>query len=128
MWCPHPNLKSSITTPSFPAEGAGNQTFDNLHLAATIFGVPAIITFGLRLSFWPVYPALIAVLAVPLFAAFLLLHSQYASPFNNYVTLPGRRIEEYLDIKDEEMKKLYYGSKKVSVEIIHSTALLPVHN
>lgn len=35
------------------------------------------------------------------------------------VILPGKNLEEYLDIKDPELKAKYFGQKKIPMQVFH---------
>ncbi|KAJ7768749.1 sphingolipid C9-methyltransferase [Mycena olivaceomarginata] len=45
--------------------------------------------------------------------------STYGARKNEKVTLPGKDIEEYITIKDPELKKLYNGKNKIPMQIFH---------
>ncbi|KAF9408235.1 hypothetical protein BGZ76_005907, partial [Entomortierella beljakovae] len=104
----------SIKNPEFPVEVAGNESFNNLHLASVILGVPMIIVSVLKLPLWSFF-ALTIILALPIFAAYFVYGSQFALPLNNRVQSAGKPVEEYLTIIDPAFQK-YKGKKKIPME------------
>ncbi|KAG6838041.1 hypothetical protein H0H93_007567, partial [Arthromyces matolae] len=43
----------------------------------------------------------------------------YGPRRNEKVVLPGKDIEEYITIKDDELKKQYYGKNKIPMQVFH---------
>ncbi|KAF9189287.1 hypothetical protein BGZ51_009735, partial [Haplosporangium sp. Z 767] len=80
----------SIKNADYPVEVAGNESFNNLHLAGVILGVPFLIVSFVRLPFWT-YPILTVLLALPIFAAYFVYGSKFALPLNNRVQTPGKK-------------------------------------
>ncbi|CAI2189455.1 7705_t:CDS:2 [Funneliformis geosporum] len=113
------NLKlknwDAIKNPLYPAEGAGNQTFRFYNLLGVILGVPLFLVIFYRLSLW-VYPFLLLPLGLLIFAGYFLRSSKYDSPYNNKVKLPGKRLEEYISIKDSSLAA-YSGRNKIPMEL-----------
>ncbi|KAF9203323.1 hypothetical protein BGZ49_006533, partial [Haplosporangium sp. Z 27] len=66
----YPNIKN----PEYPVEVAGNESFNNLHLAGVILGVPMMIVSFVKLPFWT-YPVLTILLALPIFATYFVYGS-----------------------------------------------------
>ncbi|KAG8839537.1 hypothetical protein FRC18_010316 [Serendipita sp. 400] len=100
----------------------GSSTFSNYHLAAVVLGVPwlvkRILPFVSRGGFYT-YWTLVAVMGVPLAIAYWYIMSRIGSRVNERVPLPGKDIEEYIDIKDVELKREYSGKNKIPMQIFH---------
>ncbi|KAJ7601393.1 hypothetical protein DFH06DRAFT_449708 [Mycena polygramma] len=45
--------------------------------------------------------------------------SMYGARKNEKVVLPGKDIEEYITIRDPELKKLYNGKNKIPMQLLH---------
>ena len=45
--------------------------------------------------------------------------SMYGPRKNQKVQLPGRNIEEYITIKDPELKAKYFGKEKIPMQVFH---------
>jgi len=102
----------------------GNGTFNNLHFAALILVVPYIVK-----SFIPIvksggfktYLFLLLLTAPPTAMGYWALMSVYGSRRNEKVVLPGKDIEEYITIKDSELKKVYKGKEKIPMQLFHDS-------
>jgi cyclopropane fatty-acyl-phospholipid synthase-like methyltransferase len=105
--------KNHIAEAPYVVEGAGSETFSSRNMYLTILLVPAIvqITVGLHL-YW--YPALLALLLIPSFAAFQIVSSQVNAPVRPQKGLAGKPLEEYLTIKNQKLN--YSGFKKIPIE------------
>lgn len=110
-----PTSWAAISNAPLPAEGAGNQTFDNRILYGTVGGIPLVVVLALRWSLW-LYPVVAIVLALPILATTLYLSSRYAPRYNNKVNLPGRPLEDYITIRDPSLKTLYNGRNLIPME------------
>ncbi|KAI8578478.1 hypothetical protein K450DRAFT_247034 [Umbelopsis ramanniana AG] len=110
-----PSAWAAIHNAPLPAEGAGNQTFDNRIFFGLLGGVPLIVTVLLRWSLW-LYPVVAIVLALPILAGSLYLASSYSPRYKNRVALPERPLEDYITIKDPELKSLYNGRNLIPME------------
>ncbi|GAB5593958.1 hypothetical protein Unana1_08858 [Umbelopsis nana] len=110
-----PTAWAAIHNAPLPAEGAGNQTFDNRILIAAVAGIPLVVTILLRWTLW-LYPIVALVLALPILATSLYLTSRYSPRYKNRVALPERPLEDYITIKDPELKSLYSGRNKIPME------------
>lgn len=113
-----PTIKNAV----LPAEGNGY--FSNVQLALAIFFFPAILLRLLpfvksRWISWPFYLVLVALFGVPVTIAYWTLASMYGPRINEKVTLPGRPIEYYLDIKDPDLRRRYNGHNKIPMEIFY---------
>ncbi|KAK3812877.1 MAG: Mycolic acid cyclopropane synthetase-domain-containing protein [Benniella sp.] len=104
----------SVKNAEYPVEVAGNESFNNLHLASVILGVPFLIVSFMKLPFW-VYPILTFVLGLPIFAAYFVYGSKYAVPYNNRVQTPGKKVEDYITIIDPELQQ-YKGHNRIPME------------
>lgn len=102
----------------------GNGTFNNLHFAALILVVPYIVK-----SFIPIiksggfktYLFLLLLTGPPTAMGYWALMSVYGSRRNQKVVLPGKDIEEYITIKDPELKKVYKGKEKIPMQLFHDS-------
>ena len=65
------------------------------------------------------YVFLIIVLGVPIVVAYWTVASTYEKRKNRKVVLPGKDIEEYITIRDDELKNLYHGKEKIPMQIFH---------
>ncbi|ORY97447.1 S-adenosyl-L-methionine-dependent methyltransferase [Syncephalastrum racemosum] len=110
-----PTQWPSIQNATLPAEGAGNQTFDNRIFAVAVLGIPFYIKHILGLPFW-CFLVLAVVLFLPILACTLYLTSRYAARYRNNVPLPGKPIEDYITIHDAELKQAYHGHNKIPME------------
>lgn len=110
-----PTTWAAINNATLPAEGAGNQTFDNRILGAAVIGVPAFITYYLGFSLW-VFPILAVLLGLPILACTIYLFSRFAPRYRNNIPLPGKPIEHYLTFHDAELKAAYNGRNKIPME------------
>ncbi|PWN50394.1 S-adenosyl-L-methionine-dependent methyltransferase [Violaceomyces palustris] len=112
----------AIANAPLPAEGNGS--FNNYHLAGLVLFAPAVI---LRLIpfvnpswfSWTAYFFLVAIFGVPVTIGYWTVMSIYGPRKNEKVVLPGKPIEFYLDIKDPELKKTYFGHKKIPLSVFH---------
>ncbi|KAK0544417.1 hypothetical protein OC861_004858 [Tilletia horrida] len=114
----YPAIQNAV----LPAEGNG--TFSNLHLALAVFFTPAVL---LRLipfvkaSWvpWWLYFFFVILTGAPVAVAYWTIMSTIGPRKNEKVTLPGRPIEYYMDIKDPALKKKYHGNTKIPMQIFH---------
>ncbi|KAG0299979.1 hypothetical protein BGZ98_009606, partial [Dissophora globulifera] len=104
----------SIKNAEYPVEVAGNESFNNLHLAMVILGVPSMIVTIFKLPLWA-YPLLVVGLALPIFASYFVYGSKFAVPYNNRVQTPGKKVEDYLTIVDPAFQQ-YKGKNRIPME------------
>lgn len=100
----------------------GNSQFSNYQLAALVLTVPYILKSFLPLfnrGGFKTYLFLLVLSGVPTTFAYWALMSNYGARKNEKVVLPGKDIEEYITIKDAELKKLYHGKNKIPMQIFH---------
>ncbi|CAG7851807.1 Sphingolipid C9-methyltransferase 2 {ECO:0000303/PubMed:19028992} Short=C-9-MT2 {ECO:0000303/PubMed:19028992}; {ECO:0000269/PubMed:19028992} [Serendipita indica DSM 11827] len=100
----------------------GSSSFSNYHLAALVLGVPwvlkrilPIVSRGGFYTYW----SLVLITGVPVTIAYWMLMSRIGARVNERVPLPGKDIEEYIDIKDVELKKDYHGKNKIPMQVFH---------
>ena len=100
----------------------GSSSFSNYHLTSLVLGVPYVLKRMLPLvnrgGFYT-YWFLVALLGVPITIGYWTLMSRIGGRVNERVPLPGKDIEEYIDIHDEELKKLYHGKNKIPMQIFY---------
>jgi sphingolipid C9-methyltransferase len=100
----------------------GNGAFNNYHFATFIVIIPYILKsflpFVNRGGFWT-YLFILILTALPTAVTYWTLNSMYGGRKNDKVQLPGRNIEEYITIKDPEMKLLYHAKNKIPMQIFH---------
>lgn len=100
----------------------GNGSFSNIHLAALILGVPWLVKRILPIvnrGGFKTYLFLVLVLGIPVTIAYWTLMSIYGPRKNTKIELPGRNIEEYITIKDPELKAKYHGKEKIPMQVFH---------
>ncbi|KAG6866149.1 hypothetical protein C0991_008102 [Blastosporella zonata] len=100
----------------------GNGAFNNAHLAAALLVVPYLLKSFLPLvnrGGFKTYLALLIISGVPTTVAYWTLISMYGSRRNEKVKLPGKDLEEYISIKDEELKRVYAGKSKIPMQVFH---------
>ncbi|KAF8528427.1 cyclopropane fatty acid synthase domain-containing protein [Hysterangium stoloniferum] len=100
----------------------GNGSFSNLHLAALVLVVPWIVKRMLPLvsrggfyTYWFMF----LVCGLPVTMAYWTIMSTYGPRKNYKVSLPGKPLEEYIEIKDAGLKQLYGGDKKIPMQVFH---------
>ncbi|TIB73779.1 hypothetical protein E3Q24_00930 [Wallemia mellicola] len=105
--------------PPLPVEGNGY--FSNLQFVALILAVPYILK-----RFIPFFNTgfktyvFLLILTGPFTAiAYWTAASTYGPRKNEKVALPGRPIEEYLDIKDPELNQQFHGHNKINYQQFH---------
>lgn len=100
----------------------GNGQFNNLHFAALMLTVPYILKMFLPIinrGGFKTYIFLGLLTGVPTAVGYWTIMSIYGARRNEKVALPGKNIEEYITIHDEELKKLYHGKEKIPMQIFH---------
>jgi len=107
--------KYPVKPASFNVEGAGSETFSNRYLLITLVSAPFALTLllGLALSWFPVLAVL---LALPTFAVFNIVWARSAQAIRPQKGLPGKKIEEYFNIKDGSLKSAYNNRTKIPIE------------
>lgn len=100
----------------------GNGSFSNLHLAILLFVVPWVVKRVLPLvnrggfyTYWFMF----ALCGIPVAIGYWTLMSTYGPRKNEKVTLPGKPLEEYIELKDPDLKRLYGGDNKIPMQVFH---------
>ncbi|KAJ7176493.1 sphingolipid C9-methyltransferase [Mycena filopes] len=117
-----PTSLASIKNAPLIGLAEGNGQFSNYQLAALVLVVPYIVKSLLPLvsrGGFKTYLFVLALTGVPTTVAYWALMSNYGARKNDKVILPGKDIEEYITIKDPELKKLYHGKNKIPMQIFH---------
>ena len=100
----------------------GNGYFSNAHLAALVLGVPWLVKRTLPVFCYggfKTYLFLVILLGIPITAGYWTAMSTYGPRKNQKVQLPGRNIDEYITIKDPELKAKYFGKEKIPMQVFH---------
>lgn len=123
-------MSSSVRVTSYPAIknapliglAEGNGSFNNIHLAGLVLVVPYFLKWFLPVvnrGGFKTYLFLLVVSGVPTTVAYWTVMSNIGARRNEKVALPGRDIEEYITIKDSELKRLYKGKDKIPMQTFH---------
>ncbi len=100
----------------------GNGSFSNYVLASLVLGLPwllkRVLPFVNRGGF-KTYFFLTALLGIPITIAYWTLMSMFGPRKNEKVVLPGKDIEEYINIKDPELRARYHGKEKIPMQTFH---------
>ena len=100
----------------------GNGAFNNYHLAGAVLVVPYILKSILPIvsrGGFKTYLLLLVLSGVPTTVAYWTLISMYGPRRNEKVVLPGKDIEEYITIKDADLKMRYQGKEKIPMQVFH---------
>src|SRR6267142_5024449 len=100
----------------------GNGSFSNYVLASLVLGVPWLVKRLLpciNRGGFKTYLFLTALLGVPVTIAYWTLMSMFGPRKNEKVVLPSKDIEEYITIKDPELRARYHGKEKIPMQIFH---------
>ncbi|OBZ77976.1 putative fatty acid methyltransferase [Grifola frondosa] len=100
----------------------GNGNFNNYHLAGLVLGIPWVLKRLLPIvqyGGFKTYVFLVLVFGLPITVAYWTLMSIYGPRKNLKVQLPGRNIEEYIEIRDPELKAKYSGKEKIPMQVFH---------
>jgi hypothetical protein len=101
---------------------AGNGSFSNYHMVGAVLAVPYVLWKVLPIpyfSFTTVYTFLLLLTGLPVIVGYWMVMSHIGPRKRSNVILPGKNIEEYLDIKDPALKAQYFGQKKIPMQIFH---------
>ncbi|KAG6875144.1 hypothetical protein C0992_005000, partial [Termitomyces sp. T32_za158] len=120
----------SVRTTAYPAIknaplvglAEGNGAFNNTHLAVAVLVVPYLLKAFLPLvnrGGLKTYLFLLVLTGVPTTVAYWMLVSMYGARKNEKVVLPGKDIEQYITVKDLELKALYNGRNKIPMQVFH---------
>lgn len=100
----------------------GNGAFNNYHLAGAVVIVPYLLKSILPIisrGGFKTYLFLLVLTGVPTTVAYWTLISMYGPRRNEKVVLPGKDIEEYITIKDVDLKLRYRGKEKIPMQVFH---------
>ncbi|KAI9144365.1 S-adenosyl-L-methionine-dependent methyltransferase [Paraphysoderma sedebokerense] len=107
--------RTTVPVPPYPVHGAGFHQFSSNQLWAVTFGSPAVLLYLFSISLkW--YPIALLLLGFPAFALNFYMTSQYMSAPPSDIKLPGKPLEEYMEIKDPELRAKYHGYTKIPIE------------
>ena len=102
----------------------GPGTFSNYHLAALVLATPYLLTKFLwtpYFSFTTYYVLFTLLSGLPVAIAYWNLMSKISGPVRSNVIMPGKPIEEYLDIKDPALKAKYNGMNKIPLQLFYDS-------
>lgn len=107
-----------------PLEGLaeGNGSFSNVHLAILVVVVPWLakrILPVVNRGGFKTYVFMLLLLGVPTTLAYWTVMSMVGRRKNEKILLPGRAIEEYMTINDDELKAKYHGTNKIPMQVFH---------
>ncbi|KAM0717129.1 hypothetical protein Q7P37_006981 [Cladosporium fusiforme] len=114
--CNVPTTNSpAIKNAPLPAEAPGFNTFNNYILLAALIGVP---WFASRMvgGGWKTKVFFGIVLLFPILIVIWTITSTYSPRIQDKAKLPNRPIESYITFKTDELKRDYYGRKKVPLQ------------
>jgi sphingolipid C9-methyltransferase len=100
----------------------GNGSFSNLQLAAAVLVVPWLVKRVLPIvnrGGFKTYLFIVLLLGVPVTVGYWTLMSMYGRRKNTKVEAPGNDIEEYITIKDPELKSKYHDKEKIPMQEFH---------
>lgn len=100
----------------------GNGYFSNYQLAAAVLVIPWLVKRVLPVvsrGGFKTYLFMIVVMGVPITVGYWTLMSMYGKRRNTKVELPGKDIEEYITIKDPELKAKFHGKEKIPMQVFH---------
>ncbi|KDQ23374.1 hypothetical protein PLEOSDRAFT_171277 [Pleurotus ostreatus PC15] len=123
-------MSTLVRTTSYPAIknapliglAEGNGAFSNYQLAFCVVVAPYLLKSVLPIvsrGGFKTYLFLLVVTGVPVTVAYWALVSMYGPRKNEKVVLPGKDIEEYIEIKDVELRRLYNGKQKIPMQLFH---------
>lgn len=119
---PVPTTTPAIKNGPLISLAEGNGTFYNWQLAVLVLGVPYFVKRAIPLvcrgGFWT-YIMVLLICGGPVTFAYWNTMSKIGGRVNDKVQFPGKDIEEYLDIKDAHLKKLYHGHKKIPIQVFY---------
>ncbi|KAF8950494.1 S-adenosyl-L-methionine-dependent methyltransferase [Flammula alnicola] len=121
---------SSVRVTNYPAIknaplvglAEGNGSFSNYHLAALLIVVPYILKTFLpivKYGGFKTYLFMFFLCGAPTAVGYWAFNSIYGGRRNEKVVLPGKDIEEYITIKDPELKQVFKGKEKIPMQLFH---------
>ena len=110
--------RAAIANAPFPVEGNGS--FSNVQLAACVLLVPYFLSKVVPyFSFKTTYGFLLVVTALPTTVAYWLVMSRANVRVRDSGIFPGKNLEDYIDIKDAQLREQYNGQKKIPMQVFH---------
>lgn len=89
-------------------------------MVALVLVVPYFVQkFIPYFSFKFAYTFSLLITGIPTIVAYWMVMSYLGPRRRDNVILPGKNIEEYLDIKDPELRAKYNGQKKIPMQVFH---------
>ncbi|KAM0746247.1 S-adenosyl-L-methionine-dependent methyltransferase [Meredithblackwellia eburnea MCA 4105] len=114
--------RAAIANAKLPVDGPG--TFSNYHLAALVLVTPYLLTrifWTPYFSFKFYYIFYLLLSGLPVTLGYWMIMSRISGPVRSNVILPGKPIEEYMDIKDPELKAKYFGMNKIPLQVFYDS-------
>lgn len=113
-----PVAKGVVAPAHLPAEGSA--AFNNWHYIALVLLAPKLLqwTFPFLAGSRTIYMVLLVLLFLPVTIFYWWASSNFGARLNDKVRLPGKPIGEYLEFKDEELRKQYLG-RKIPYQVLH---------
>lgn len=100
-----------------PAEGSA--AFNNVHYVVLVLLAPKLVQWGLPfLAGRTLYLVLFVVLFLPVTIAYWWAASNWGARLDDKVKLPGKPIGDYLEFKDDELRREYLG-RKIPYQVLH---------
>jgi len=100
----------------------GNGYFSNAQLAVLVIGVPWLLKRILPIvnrGGLKTYLFLFIITGIPVTVAYWAVASMYGRRKNAKVLMPGKDLEEYITIKDPELREKYHGKEKIPMQVFH---------
>jgi hypothetical protein len=100
----------------------GNGSFSNMQLAAAVLIVPWLVKRVLPIvnrGGFKTYLFMVLLLGIPVAVGYWTLMSMYGRRKNTKVEAPGKDVEEYITIKNLELKNKYHGKEKIPMQEFH---------
>jgi hypothetical protein len=118
----HVTTTPAIKNAPYVGLAEGNGAFSNYHLVALTLIVPWLVKRLLPMvncGGFKTYIFMVILLGVPITIAYWTLVSMFGRRKNDKVVLPGKNIEEYITIKDSELKAYYRKKDKIPMQVFH---------
>ncbi|KAJ5678076.1 S-adenosyl-L-methionine-dependent methyltransferase [Penicillium maclennaniae] len=108
----------AIKNAPLPADGAGNDSWNNAMLLFLLVSIPWFISFHLGGGlFFTVFIGICT--AIPILMAFWTACSFMSPRMNEKATLPGRPVEHYLNFRTQSDRAKYQGKRKIPIEVFY---------
>ncbi|TPX13608.1 uncharacterized protein E0L32_006079 [Thyridium curvatum] len=108
----------AINNPPLPAEGSGNESFNNYALLAVIFGIPLYLTWKLGGGL-KTFLFLAVVFFFPLLIVIWYIASNFSPRTNDKAKLPNRPVEFYITFKKESDRQKWSGRNKIPMKTFY---------